>query len=125
MSHEPTPAEEPWERDVAAALGRLPAVEPPTGFLERAVDHRPLHAGRVLAVLLALSLSGIGLSMRIGDTATGLASTARTATAGEADVRGEGDVSPGLRTAVPPLEASLADQAADAVLALARQIGFP
>lgn len=48
--------EEPWEREIGALLGRLPPVDPPAGFIDSALDHRPLHAGRILVGLLALSV---------------------------------------------------------------------
>ncbi len=50
------PGEEQWELEVGRLLGALPPVDPPPGFIDAALDHRPLHAGRVMAGLLALSL---------------------------------------------------------------------
>ena len=47
--------EEAWEAEVAALLGDLPPVEPPPGFLVRAIEHRPLFAGRTVLGLAALA----------------------------------------------------------------------
>lgn len=63
--------EEPWEAELGARLRRLPMVEPPDGFIEAAIDHRPLHAGRILAGLVALTLAlvavvGAGVVERAG-----------------------------------------------------------
>ncbi len=52
--------EEAWEHHVARLLGSLPAVEPPPGFLESAIDHRPLHGGR--AAVAALGATVVALS---------------------------------------------------------------
>ena len=66
------PGEEPWEQDIHELLASLPVVEPPDGFLQRAVDHRPKYAGRLTAVAAAgvaattLALVGLGL---VGDPA--------------------------------------------------------
>lgn len=48
--------EEPWEADISAMLGQLPAVEPPPGFLASAVDRRPMFAGRTMVGLGAAAL---------------------------------------------------------------------
>ena len=50
------PDEEQWEVEIGKLLGALPPVDPPPGFIDAALDHRPLYAGRVLTGLLALSL---------------------------------------------------------------------
>lgn len=57
-------ADEPWEVEISELLGRLHVVEPPPGFIEQAIDHRPLFAGRSVvsmvaaaAVLLAASIA--------------------------------------------------------------------
>ena len=57
MTASPDRPEESWEADVAAALSGLPPVDPPTGFIEAALDHRPLHSGRALAILGALAVA--------------------------------------------------------------------
>lgn len=44
-------AEEPWEAEIGAMLGGLPPVAPPAGFIDAALDHRPLHAGRTVGLL--------------------------------------------------------------------------
>ncbi|MEL7158282.1 MAG: hypothetical protein AAFN30_17020 [Actinomycetota bacterium] len=125
MSGEPG-AEEAWESEVAAALGGLPPVEPPAGFLDRALNHRPLHAGRVLAGLVLLSLGGLGLSLAVGAPTTGpVAAVVADDDATGAGADGDDDLGSQLRTALPGLEGPLLDEAADGVLALARQLGFP
>ncbi len=56
--------EEPWELEIAALLADLPEVEPPDGFIEAAIDHRPLHGGRAAVAvtgLCALAVSLIGI----------------------------------------------------------------
>ncbi|MGI9595759.1 MAG: hypothetical protein ACR2QK_06350 [Acidimicrobiales bacterium] len=50
------PQEEQWEADIGALLGRMPAVDPPPGFIASAIDHRPLYAGRILVGLLGVTL---------------------------------------------------------------------
>jgi hypothetical protein len=51
--------EEPWEQEIGSMLGALPSVEPPAGFIDSAIDHRPLYAGRTVLALLALSLVAV------------------------------------------------------------------
>lgn len=60
------PAEEVWEAEVGGLLAELPAVEPPSGFLDAAIDHRPLHAGRTLLGLVAATLLVVGLVLGAG-----------------------------------------------------------
>lgn len=48
--------EEPWELEVGALLGRLPDVDPPDGFIDAALDRPPHQAGRLLAVLSAITV---------------------------------------------------------------------
>ena len=48
--------EEPWEAEIGALLGGLPPVDPPEGFIDSALRHRPLHAGRILVGLAVLSI---------------------------------------------------------------------
>ncbi len=57
-----TIAEEPWEAGIGDLLGALPDVEPPSGFIDQALDHRPARAGRTLAVLAAISVGLVGLA---------------------------------------------------------------
>ena len=60
MSAEPDfEPEEPWEAEIGALLGNLPAIDPPDGFLASAVDHRPLYAGRVLVALMAAAMAAV------------------------------------------------------------------
>lgn len=61
--------EEPWEAEIGSLLGALPAVEPPAGFIDAALDHRPLHAGRTVLGLLALSV--LAFSLSVATNATG------------------------------------------------------
>lgn len=51
--------EEPWEAEIGALLGGLPTVEPPDGFIDTALRHRPLHAGRILTGLAALTIAAL------------------------------------------------------------------
>ncbi len=112
MSPDPSlQPDEPWERDVAAALRGLPPVEPPVGFIDRAVDHRPLHAGRLAAVLAAVALVGLGASLSVGVDTVGTDAASA-------------EVADGL-TAANSVDASLLDDVGDGILALARQLGFP
>lgn len=48
---EPFIEEEDWEAGISSMLATLPSVEPPPGLVEHALDHRPLHAGRIFMVL--------------------------------------------------------------------------
>lgn len=71
MTTEPQPGspatvEEPWEAEIGALLGGLPAVDPPDGFIDAAIDHRPLHAGRVLVGLVAATLALVGITLASG-----------------------------------------------------------
>jgi hypothetical protein len=67
------PPEEPWEDEIHELLASLPPVDPPEGFLQRAVDHRPKYAARLSATALAsvavaaLVIVGLGL---VGDPAS-------------------------------------------------------
>lgn len=58
--------EEPWEADVAALLSRLAPVDPPQGFIEQALDHRPLFALRVLGGLGAVCVAVLGITYALG-----------------------------------------------------------
>lgn len=59
--------EEAWESEIENLLASLPLVDPPEGFLQAALDHRPLYAGRSLvvaglaSVLLLAGFSAVGL----------------------------------------------------------------
>ncbi len=56
--------EEPWEAEIASMLGGLGPIDPPDGFLESAVDHRPAFSGRLLAGLTfaVLAFAAVGIS---------------------------------------------------------------
>lgn len=58
--------EEDWEREVAALLAELPPVEPPVGFIDLALDHRPLFALRALAGLTATAAVAFVVSFALG-----------------------------------------------------------
>lgn len=60
---DPIGTEEPWEAEIGELLGGLPAVDPPDGFIAGAVNHRPLHAGRIMSGLLGLMVVAIGFSV--------------------------------------------------------------
>lgn len=51
--------EESWEAEIGAMLGGLPAVGPPDGFIESALDRRPLHAGRTMAGMAVLAVAAV------------------------------------------------------------------
>lgn len=53
------PNEEPWEADIGAMLRGLPQVEPPDGFIDQALDHRPLWAGRTTGALALASVVAV------------------------------------------------------------------
>ncbi len=59
--------EEPWEAQIGSMLAGLPDVEPPTGFIDSALDHRPLYSGRTFAALMAVSVVAM-----VGSVATGV-----------------------------------------------------
>ncbi len=60
-------AEEDWEAGIAGLLGGLPKVDPPEGFIDKAMDHRPLYAGRsalvasLVSVVAAVVIFGSGI----------------------------------------------------------------
>ncbi len=59
-------AEEAWETEIGALLGALPDVEPPAGFIEAALDHRPLGALRTLAGLSFAVVVAAAASLVVG-----------------------------------------------------------
>ena len=76
LHHELSPGdlsleEAAWEHEIAALLGGLDLVDPPPGAIDRAMDHRPMFAGRTLvgagAVLVVL-----GLGLAFGGALSGL-----------------------------------------------------
>lgn len=66
MSAGGTWPEEDWEAAVARALSSLPPVDPPQGFLRRAMDHRPKYAARLSAASMALVLASAGAVVALG-----------------------------------------------------------
>ena len=58
--------EEPWESEIGAMLRGLPDVEPPSGFFDAALDHRPLYGGRLMAGLFVLSAVAVVLAVATG-----------------------------------------------------------
>lgn len=53
--------EQDWEAEIGRLFQDLPIVEPPEGFLESALDRRPLYAGRTFLVAGALSVAAVVL----------------------------------------------------------------
>jgi hypothetical protein len=58
--------EEDWEASIASMLAKLPPVEPPDGFMNGAMNHRPLYAGRASLGLGAAALVGMALAIGLG-----------------------------------------------------------
>lgn len=58
--------EEPWETDIGAMLGGLPMVDPPAGFIDSALDHRPKYAGRSVVGLCAVSVLAVFAAVLTG-----------------------------------------------------------
>ncbi len=58
--------EAPWELEIAALLASLPLVEPPAGFLEKAIDRRPLFALRGTVLLVCSVAVGVLGVMQFG-----------------------------------------------------------
>ncbi len=60
-------AEEDWEAGIADLLGAMSMVDPPEGFIDNALDHRPLYAGRsalaasLISVVAAIVIFGSGI----------------------------------------------------------------
>jgi hypothetical protein len=59
-------SDEPWEVEISELLGRLHVVEPPPGFIEHAVDHRPLFAGRSIAAMVTATAMLLAASIAAG-----------------------------------------------------------
>ncbi len=58
--------EEAWELEIAALLGGLDAVEPPEGAIARALDHRPLFAGRTAVLAGAAAVVAVVAAVGAG-----------------------------------------------------------
>lgn len=58
--------DEPWEADISQMLSNLGSVEPPPGFIDQAIDHRPLFAGRALVGLLGAASLVFGATLALG-----------------------------------------------------------
>lgn len=58
--------DEPWEAEISQMLSGLASVEPPPGFINQAIDHRPLFAGRSLVGLLAAAAVVFGATFALG-----------------------------------------------------------
>lgn len=58
--------EEPWEAQIGSMLAGLPDVDPPTGFFDAALDHRPMYAGRVFTGLMAVTVVALVASISTG-----------------------------------------------------------
>lgn len=63
MSIEP---EAEWEATISRLLSQLPAVDPPIGFIARAIDRRPLYATRTTAALALLAGSALAVAVGFG-----------------------------------------------------------
>lgn len=64
--HDDVFPDEPWEADIANMLSSLGPVEPPPGFIDQAIDHRPLFAGRSMVGLLAAAAVIFGATFALG-----------------------------------------------------------
>lgn len=58
--------DEPWEAEISSLLSGLGPIEPPPGFIDRAIDHRPLFAGRSLVGLLIAAAVSFGATFALG-----------------------------------------------------------
>ncbi len=58
--------EEPWETEIGAMLGGLPMVDPPAGFIDSALDHRPKYAARSVVGLCAVSILAVFAAVLTG-----------------------------------------------------------
>lgn len=63
MNFEP---EEEWEASISAMLSGLGPVDPPDGFMARALNHRPLYAGRTTLGLGAFALFAMAMAVGLG-----------------------------------------------------------
>jgi len=64
--HDDVFPDEPWEAEITSLLSGLSSVEPPPGFIDQAIDHRPLFAGRALVGLLAAAAVIFGATFALG-----------------------------------------------------------
>lgn len=51
--------EEAWEGEIGRLLADLPMMDPPEGFIDQALNHRPLYSGRTTVLALAASVLSI------------------------------------------------------------------
>jgi hypothetical protein len=109
--------DEPWEQDVADRLRALPDVPAPVGFLSGAVDHRPIHAGRSLLLLVALAVGAVGLTTVLVD-----ANEAEVAAEGEGGGDDDATVED-LQRSGPSWELPALDRLATAAEAMADLLG--
>jgi hypothetical protein len=58
--------EEPWELEIHELLAGLPPVDPPEGFIARAIDHRPKYAGRLTLLALASVVAATAAIVALG-----------------------------------------------------------
>lgn len=59
-------SEEPWESEIGDMLRGLPTVEPPQGFIDNVLDHRPRYAGRLLGLLATVSMGSLAALFFLG-----------------------------------------------------------
>ncbi len=58
--------EESWELEISSALGQLGMVDPPSGAIEQAMDHRPKYSGRALLGLTGCALLAVFIAVLTG-----------------------------------------------------------
>lgn len=58
--------EEEWEHEIGQLFGDLPMVEPPEGFLAKALDRPPMYAGRTTALSIVASVVAVVLISSTG-----------------------------------------------------------
>ncbi len=58
--------EEEWEAEIGSLLAAMPPVDPPLGFIDRAIDHRPKYAGRTSVLAVVASVLALVLAASAG-----------------------------------------------------------
>lgn len=66
MTDQFRPEEEPWELEIQDLLGSLPSIDPPQGFIAKALNRRPLFAGRLGLSFALLACGVVGASLATG-----------------------------------------------------------
>lgn len=122
--------EEPWEFQIAGMLGSLAPVEPPDGFLTRAVDHRPRFAGRTLVGLGLSSVVLVAVVVAAGGLGSARGGTPTTTGPGSGDAPvsalGQAAVGDDLIDPFRSLQSSgVVDRVRDVAAAVSTELGFP